>query len=91
MLTRSQLDNVNRKYQKLKKRFHNLHSDYHKLLGIATEFTTVLEKAAYGGPVDPKTTLKTCMKIYPDLFNQNIRDNSIVSCFIILIITSIEY
>ncbi|XP_044009038.1 lisH domain-containing protein ARMC9-like isoform X2 [Aphidius gifuensis] len=73
MLARSQLGNVNRKYQKLKERFHKLHSDYHKLMGIAKEFTIVLGNAACGKSVDPQKTLATCMKIYPDLFDPNIR------------------
>ncbi|KAK0168382.1 hypothetical protein PV327_002189 [Microctonus hyperodae] len=75
MIARSQLNNVYHNYQTLKTRYHKLYADYHKLMGIAAELTASLESSARGEPVDIRTTMQTCMKIYPDLFNQNVRDN----------------
>lgn len=73
-LTKSHLYNVHSNYKKLKSRFHKLHGDYHKLLSIAAELTAVLENSVKGQPVDLQGMLESCMKIFPDLFNQNIRD-----------------
>ncbi|KAK0173441.1 hypothetical protein PV328_006635 [Microctonus aethiopoides] len=75
MMARSQLNSVYHNYQTLKTRYHQLYADYHKLMGIAAELTASLENSARGEPVDIRTTMQTCMKIYPDLFNQNVRDN----------------
>ncbi|XP_046825578.1 lisH domain-containing protein ARMC9-like isoform X2 [Vespa crabro] len=73
-LTKSHLYNVHSNYKKLKSRFHKLHGDYHKLLSIAAELTAVLENSVKGQSVDLQGMLESCMKIFPDLFNQNIRD-----------------
>ncbi|XP_044574620.1 lisH domain-containing protein ARMC9-like isoform X2 [Cotesia glomerata] len=69
MLTKSQLYNVHRKYQKLKKNFHKLHSEYQKIRDIASVFTEAIEKSIHGEPVDLRVTLQTCRQIYPDVFN----------------------
>lgn len=66
-------------YEKLKVRFHKLHADYHKLIDVAGELTAALENSVKGHDVDVQRTLEFCMKIFPDLFNQNIRESSYVS------------
>ncbi|KAK2582569.1 hypothetical protein KPH14_004858 [Odynerus spinipes] len=73
-LTKSHLYYVHSNYKKLKSRFHKLHGDYHKLISVAAELTTVLENSVRGQTVDLQGMLESCMKIFPDLFNQNIRD-----------------
>ncbi|XP_011311063.1 lisH domain-containing protein ARMC9 isoform X2 [Fopius arisanus] len=77
MLTRSQLSNVHRKYQQLKSRFHRLHTDYYKLMSITGELTSSLSNSVHRQPVSIETTLRNCMRIYPDLFNKNIRGSEI--------------
>ncbi|CAG5100903.1 Similar to armc9: LisH domain-containing protein ARMC9 (Danio rerio) [Cotesia congregata] len=69
ILTKSQLFNVHRKYQKLKKNFHKLHSEYQRIRDIASVFTEAIEKSIHGEPVDLRVTLQTCRQIYPDVFN----------------------
>ncbi|XP_074095432.1 uncharacterized protein LOC141525051 isoform X3 [Cotesia typhae] len=69
MLTKSQLYNVHRKYQKLKKNFHKLHLEYQRIRDIASVFTEAIEKSIHGEPVDLRVTLQTCRQIYPDVFN----------------------
>lgn len=78
-VTKSHLCSVHSNYEKLKGRFHKLHADYHKLMSIARVLTTALENAVKGDIVDFQAMLETCIKIFPDLFNQNIKDNSHVS------------
>ncbi|XP_063995258.1 lisH domain-containing protein ARMC9-like isoform X3 [Diachasmimorpha longicaudata] len=80
MLTRSQLSNVHRKYQQLKIRFHRLHTDYYKLMSITGELTSSLSSSIHHEPVSIEATLKNCMRIYPDLFDKNIRDSKISLC-----------
>ncbi|XP_039310066.1 lisH domain-containing protein ARMC9 isoform X2 [Solenopsis invicta] len=74
-LTKSHLCSIRTNYEKLKIRFHKLHSDYHKLIDVAGELTVALENSVKGQNVDVQRTLEICMKIFPDLFNQNIREN----------------
>jgi len=78
-LTKTHLCSVHTNYEKLKVRFHKLHTDYHKLIDVAGELTVALENSVKGQAVDIQRTLEICMKIFPDLFNQNIRDASYVS------------
>lgn len=78
-LTKSHLCSIRTNYEKLKIRFHKLHSDYHKLIDVAGELTVALENSVKGQNVDVQRTLEICMKIFPDLFNQNIRENKYVS------------
>ncbi|CAL7938985.1 unnamed protein product [Xylocopa violacea] len=75
-VAKSQLCTVHSNYEKLKGRFHKLHTDYHKLMSIAGVLTTGLEDLAKGQAIDFQDILETCIKIFPDLFNQNIKDNS---------------
>lgn len=75
-LTKSHLSNVRCNYEKLKIRFHKLHSDYHKLIGVAKEMTAALENSVRGNVVDLQTMLESCISIFPDLFNHNIRGNT---------------
>lgn len=75
-VAKSQLSNVHCNYEKLKVRFHKLHTDYHKLMSIARVLTTALEDSVKGITIDFQTMLETCIKIFPDLFNQNIKENS---------------
>ncbi|XP_076376565.1 lisH domain-containing protein ARMC9 isoform X1 [Megalopta genalis] len=75
-VTTSHLSTVQSNYEKLKKRFHKLHADYHKLMSIARVLTNVLENSVKGQTIDFQAMLESCIKIFPDLFNQNIRDNS---------------
>ncbi|XP_036141543.1 lisH domain-containing protein ARMC9 isoform X2 [Monomorium pharaonis] len=75
-LTKSHLYSVRTNYEKLKMRFHKLHADYHKLIDVAGELTTALENSVKGQNIDVQRTLEICMKIFPDLFNQNIRENT---------------
>lgn len=78
-LTKTHLYNIHTNYEKLKVRFHKLHADYHKLINVAGELTVALENSVKGQTVDIQQTLEICMKIFPDLFNQNIREASHVS------------
>lgn len=78
-LTKSHLYNIHTNYEKLKVRFHKLHADYHKLVDVTGELTVALENSVKGQHVDVQRTLEICMKIFPDLFNQNIRETSYVS------------
>lgn len=78
-VAKSQLSNVHCNYEKLKVRFHKLHTDYHKLMSIARVLTTALEDSVKGIAIDFQIMLETCIKIFPDLFNQNIKDSSHVS------------
>lgn len=78
-LTKSHLCSIHTNYEKLKVRFHKLHADYHKLIDVAGELTMALESSVKGQNVDVQRTLEICMKIFPDLFNQNIREASFVS------------
>ncbi|CAL1673477.1 unnamed protein product [Lasius platythorax] len=75
-LTKNHLYNIHTNYEKLKVRFHKLHADYHKLINVAGELTVALENSVKGQTVDIQRTLEICMKIFPDLFNQNIRETS---------------
>ncbi|XP_034187892.2 lisH domain-containing protein ARMC9 isoform X2 [Osmia lignaria lignaria] len=75
-LTQTNLCTVRSNYEKLKLRFHKLHADYHKLMSIARVLTTALENSVKGQSIDFQAMLETCIKIFPDLFNQNIRDSS---------------
>ncbi|XP_025154595.1 lisH domain-containing protein ARMC9 isoform X2 [Harpegnathos saltator] len=63
-------------YEKLKLKFHKLHGDYNKLINIAGQLTIALENSVKGQAVDLQQTLDICTNIYPDLFNQNMRDVS---------------
>lgn len=78
-LTKTHLCNIHMNYEKLKLRFHKLHADYHKLIDVAGELTVALENSVKGQTVDIQRTLEICMKIFPDLFNQNLRETSYVS------------
>lgn len=78
-ITKSHLCSVHSNYEKLKIRFHKLHADYHKLMSIARILTTALEDSVKGQAIDFQAMLETCIKIFPDLFNQNIKDSSHVS------------
>ena len=53
-----------------------MHEDYYKLIRVAGELTVALENSVHGNAVDLSSTLKSCINIYPDLFNQNVRDDS---------------
>ncbi|XP_076231431.1 lisH domain-containing protein ARMC9 [Calliopsis andreniformis] len=75
-VTKSHLCSVHSNYEKLKVRFHKLHTDYHKLMSIARILTTALENSARGHIVDFQAMLESCIKTFPDLFNQNIKDSS---------------
>ncbi|XP_076294832.1 lisH domain-containing protein ARMC9 [Lasioglossum baleicum] len=83
-VTKSHLYGVQSNYEKLKTRFHKLHADYHKLMSIARVLTNVLENSVKGQTIDFQAMLETCIQIFPDLFNQNIKDNSYCSSEVIL-------
>ncbi|XP_053986442.1 lisH domain-containing protein ARMC9-like isoform X1 [Hylaeus volcanicus] len=83
-MTKAHLSNVHFNYEKLKARFHKLHADYHKLMSIARVLTTALENSVKGQTVDFQAMLETCIKIFPDLFNQNIKDTSYCSSELLL-------
>ncbi|EGI58838.1 LisH domain-containing protein ARMC9 [Acromyrmex echinatior] len=76
VVTKSHLCSIHTNYEKLKVRFRKLHADYHKLIDVAGELTMALENSVKGQNVDIQRTLEICMKIFPDLFNQNIRETS---------------
>ncbi|XP_070164881.1 lisH domain-containing protein ARMC9 [Polyergus mexicanus] len=75
-LTKTHLCSVHTNYEKLKGRFHKLHADYHKLINVAGELTVALENSVKGHTVDIQRTLEICIKIFPDLFNQNVKEAS---------------
>ncbi|XP_026675323.1 lisH domain-containing protein ARMC9-like isoform X2 [Ceratina calcarata] len=83
-VAKSHLCSVHSNYEKLKTRFHKLHTDYHKLMSIARVLTNALENSVKGQAVDFQAMLETCIKIFPDLFNQNIKDNSHCSSELLL-------
>ncbi|KAK9299081.1 hypothetical protein QLX08_007822 [Tetragonisca angustula] len=83
-VTKSHLCSVHSNYEKLKVRFHKLHADYHKLMSIARILTTALEDSVKGQVIDFQAMLETCIKIFPDLFNQNIKDSSHCSSELLL-------
>ncbi|XP_012141262.1 lisH domain-containing protein ARMC9 isoform X2 [Megachile rotundata] len=83
-ITRSHLCTVRSNYEKLKLRFHKLHADYHKLMSIARVLTTSLENSVKGQSINFQTMLETCIQIFPDLFNQNIRESSHCSSELLL-------
>ncbi|KAF3420439.1 hypothetical protein E2986_01824 [Frieseomelitta varia] len=83
-VTKSHLCSVHSNYEKLKVRFHKLHADYHKLMSIARILTTALEDSVKGQAIDFQAMLETCIKIFPDLFNQNIKDSSHCSSELLL-------
>ncbi|XP_048513539.1 lisH domain-containing protein ARMC9-like isoform X2 [Athalia rosae] len=72
-ITKSHLNHIRCNYERLKTRFHELHSDYHKLHGIAGELTAALENSVRGEAVDLQRMLESCIAIFPDLFNHNVR------------------
>ncbi|XP_076166483.1 lisH domain-containing protein ARMC9 isoform X2 [Ptiloglossa arizonensis] len=82
--TNSHLCTIRSNYEKLKIRFHKLHADYHKLMSIARVLTTALENSVKGQTIDFQTMLETCIRIFPDLFNQNIKDSSYCSSELLL-------
>ncbi|CAK9800849.1 LisH domain-containing protein ARMC9 [Anthophora quadrimaculata] len=75
-VTKSHLCNIHSNYEKVKVRFHKLHADYHKLMNIARVLTTALEDSIKGQMIDFQDILESCIKIFPDLFNQNVKDTS---------------
>ncbi|KAG7206413.1 hypothetical protein KM043_003769 [Ampulex compressa] len=75
-IAKSHLSTIHSSYEKLKFRFHKLHADYHKLINVAGELTAALESSVKGQAVDLQAMLETCIEIFPDLFNRNIRENS---------------
>ncbi|XP_066585369.1 lisH domain-containing protein ARMC9-like isoform X2 [Prorops nasuta] len=74
--TKSHLCNAHNNYEKLRCRFLKLHTDYHKLIRVTGQLTTTLEDSAKGKQVNLQEILEACMKIFPDLFNKNIRDDT---------------
>ncbi|XP_033318649.1 lisH domain-containing protein ARMC9-like isoform X3 [Bombus bifarius] len=74
-VAKSHLCSVHSNYEKLKIRFHKLHADYHKLMSIARVLTSALEDSVKGQVIDFQAMLETCIRIFPDLFNQNIKDS----------------
>lgn len=77
--TMSRFQNVHGNYQRLKMRFYQLHSDYHKLTEVAGELTKALENSVRGNPVSLQRILESCIIIFPDLFNKSLRVDSEVS------------
>ncbi|XP_050595492.1 lisH domain-containing protein ARMC9-like isoform X4 [Bombus affinis] len=75
-VAKSHLCSVHSNYEKLKIRFHKLHADYHKLMSIARVLTSALEDSVKGQVIDFQAMLETCIRIFPDLFNQNIKDST---------------
>ncbi|KAL0107039.1 hypothetical protein PUN28_015533 [Cardiocondyla obscurior] len=75
-LTKSHLYSIHTNYEKLKVRFHKLHADYNKLIDVAGELTAALENSVKGHNIDVQQTLETCIKIFPDLFHQKIKETS---------------
>ncbi|XP_068984808.1 lisH domain-containing protein ARMC9-like isoform X1 [Bombus flavifrons] len=83
-VAKSHLCSVHSNYEKLKIRFHKLHADYHKLMSIARVLTSALEDSVKGQVIDFQAMLETCIRIFPDLFNQNIKDSTHCSSELLL-------
>ncbi|KOC65317.1 LisH domain-containing protein ARMC9 [Habropoda laboriosa] len=83
-VAKSHLCSVHSNYEKVKIRFHKLHTDYHKLMNIAKVLTTALENSIKGQVIDFQDILESCIKIFPDLFNQNVKDTSHFSSELLL-------
>ncbi|XP_033212291.1 uncharacterized protein LOC117169891 [Belonocnema kinseyi] len=79
--TMSRFQNVHGNYQRLKMRFYQLHSDYHKLTEVAGELTRALENSVRGNPVSLQRILESCILIFPDLFNKSLRVDSETELF----------
>lgn len=77
--TITRYQNIYGNYQKLKIRFHQLHSNHQKLLHVTAELTQFLENSLSGNPVNMLQVLKTCYTIFPDVFQKNLRTDSKVS------------
>lgn len=82
--TMTRYQNVHGNYQKLKIRFHKLHSDHQKLLHVTDQLTQALENSLSGNPVDMLQVLKTCFTIFPDVFQKNLKADSNVSVYTIV-------
>ncbi|KAK3931838.1 LisH domain-containing protein ARMC9 [Frankliniella fusca] len=65
----TKLKDYNLNYSELQMKFNKLHSDYHNLIGVASELTGALEMSARGQQLDLRETLKNCVQIYPELFS----------------------
>ncbi|KAJ1531752.1 hypothetical protein ONE63_000415 [Megalurothrips usitatus] len=63
------LEECQRRYIQLKRKFSQLHSDYHNLIGVASELTVALENTARGQQIDLRETLSNCLHIFPELFS----------------------
>ncbi|XP_043484194.1 uncharacterized protein LOC122512439 isoform X2 [Leptopilina heterotoma] len=74
--TITRYQNIYGNYQKLKIRFHQLHSNHQKLLHVTAELTQFLENSLSGNPVNMLQVLKTCYTIFPDVFQKNLRTDS---------------
>ncbi|XP_051166227.1 lisH domain-containing protein ARMC9-like isoform X2 [Leptopilina boulardi] len=74
--TMTRYQNVHGNYQKLKIRFHKLHSDHQKLLHVTDQLTQALENSLSGNPVDMLQVLETCFTIFPDVFQKNLKADS---------------
>ncbi|XP_043588126.1 lisH domain-containing protein ARMC9-like isoform X2 [Bombus pyrosoma] len=83
-VAKSHLCSVHSNYEKLKIRFYKLHADYHKLMSIARVLTSALEDSVKGQVIDFQAMLETCIRIFPDLFNQNIKDSTHCSSELLL-------
>lgn len=90
-VAKSHLCSVHSNYEKLKIRFHKLHADYHKLMSIARVLTSALEDSVKGQVIDFQAMLETCIRIFPDLFNQNIKDSTHVSTENLMCILTFVY
>ncbi|KAF6205512.1 hypothetical protein GE061_019685 [Apolygus lucorum] len=55
-------------FKELKRKMHKLKRDHQKLVGVANELASALEKSVQGEAVDLKTTLMKCASIFPELF-----------------------
>ncbi|KAK9511616.1 hypothetical protein O3M35_000240 [Rhynocoris fuscipes] len=68
----SLIEENSKKLKDVKRKFHKLKKDYQKLIGVANELSSSLEKSVQGEAVNLKLTLSNCIKIFPDLFSLSV-------------------
>ncbi|XP_073981875.1 lisH domain-containing protein ARMC9-like isoform X2 [Rhodnius prolixus] len=71
----SLLNENTKRFKEVKRKLHRLKKDHQKLVGVASELSSALEKSVQGEAVNLKSTLCNCIQIFPDLFSTDISSN----------------
>ncbi|XP_014242428.1 lisH domain-containing protein ARMC9-like [Cimex lectularius] len=65
---------VSNSYKDIKRKMHKLKRDHQKLVGVASELASALEKSVQGEGVELKSILFNCISIFPDLFPMHVSE-----------------